>query len=379
VSQLDVGGMEKLLVEFARHADRQRFTLNVVTLGGRGPLADDITACGWPVTALEEPAGLRPGLVFRLARIFRQCGATVVHTHNTKPVMYGSLAARLARVPVVVHTRHGQRFQASWHTTAVFRLATSLVDRVVCVSHDSERLSASEGLAARRLCTIWNGIDVSRFAYRVPRAGGPAVMVGRISPEKDVATLLHAVAQALKEQPAFRLHIAGDGACVPDLKRLAAELGLGEQVVFLGQVRDVPALLAEASLFVLPSLTEGISLTLLEAMARGLPVVTTRVGGNPEIVVEGETGLLVPVQAPTELARAMLSLHNDPERSRRMGLAGRRRVEVHFDVRRMVRDYETLYEQLRQRRHHRTAQSRLAARFCERGDDPNAALAKASG
>jgi sugar transferase (PEP-CTERM/EpsH1 system associated) len=346
VSQLRVGGMEKLLVEFARCADRERFALHFVSLGGRGPLADDIAECGWPVTALDQPEGLRPKLVFQLARVFRRWGADVVHTHNTKPVMYGSLAAKLAGVTRVVHTRHGQRFHASRRATALFCLATRLVDRVVCVSHDSEQLSAAEGLAPHKLCTVWNGIDVARFAYRGPRAGGPAVMVGRLSPEKDVATLVRAVALVVREQPAFELHVAGDGSCLPALKQLAGELALDRHVRFLGEVRDVPALLEAASVFVLPSLTEGISLTLLEAMARGLPVVATRVGGNPEVIVDGETGLLVPVQAPADLAAAMLRLCRDPEASRQMGLAGRRRVEQHFDVRRMVADYEALYLQL---------------------------------
>src|SRR5262249_35825678 len=111
---------------------------------------------------------------------------------------------------------------------------------------------------------------------------------------------------------------------------------------FLGEVRDVPGLLARASLFVLPSYTEGISLTLLEAMARGLPVVATRVGGNPEVVEGGETGLLVPARDAEALAAAVLDLQRGPERGGRMGAAGRRRVEEHFDVRRMVANYEAL-------------------------------------
>jgi glycosyltransferase involved in cell wall biosynthesis len=345
-----MGGMEKLLVEFARHADREKVELFFVSLGGRGNLAEEIEACGWPVTAMEVPSGLRFSLVWRLARLFAGWSLDVVHTHNTRPLIYGSAAARLARVPVVVHTRHGQRFQASRRATFLFRLATRLADRVVCVSHDSEKLSIEEGLAPGRLCTVWNGIDVSRFAYRGPQSRGPAVMVGRLSPEKDVETLLRAMALAVREQPSFQLKIAGNGACLAALKQLTSELSLEQHVHFLGEVRDIPDLLAQASLFVLPSLTEGISLTLLEAMARGLPIVATRVGGNPEIVEEGETGLLVPAKSPAELARAMLDVWGDPERSRNMGLLGRQCVEQHFDVRRMVADYETLYTNLRQRR-----------------------------
>src|SRR5262249_28267990 len=132
----------------------------------------------------------------------------------------------------------------------------------------------------------------------------------------------------------------------PELERLAADLGLTEHVTFLGPVSDVPALLARAALFVLPSRTEGISLTLLEAMARGLPVVATRVGGNPEGVADGETGLLVPPADPASLSAAVLSLLRDPQRGRCMGQAGRRRAERHFEVGRMVARYEGLYREL---------------------------------
>jgi glycosyltransferase involved in cell wall biosynthesis len=343
VLQLRMGGLEKLLVEFARHADRERFALHFVSLGGRDVLADELEAAGWPVTALEEPAGFRPGLVLRLARLFRREHIDVVHAHNTKPLLYAGPAARLAGVSRLIYTRHGQRYQASRRQTVLYRLAARLADRVVCVSHDSVRLAAAEGVPADRLTAVWNGIDGTRFAYTGPAADGPAVMVGRLSPEKDVDNLLHATALAVRAQPDFRLEVAGDGPCLEELRRTACALGLEGYVRFLGQVRDVPALLARARLFVLPSLTEGISLTLLEAMARGLPVVATRVGGNPEVVADGETGLLVPSRNPPELARALLAVYRDAEAGRRLGRAGRDRVEQHFDVRHMVAAYEEQY------------------------------------
>jgi glycosyltransferase involved in cell wall biosynthesis len=340
---LQTGGLEKLLVEFARHADRRGVELLFVSLGDRGDLAGDIEAHGWPVVALGQGTGVRPGLVPRLAGLFRSWRADVVHTHNTRGLLYGGPAARLARVPFVLQTYHGRNLVGSPREDLLFRLAARCADRVVCVSEDAARTMAREGVPADKVVTIWNGIDVTQFDYAGARTDGPVVTVARLSPEKDIATLLRAAAIAREEHHGLRLEIAGDGACLPSLQTVTRELGLGEQVRFLGRVRDVPAVLGRASLFVLPSLTEGVSLTLLEAMARGLPVVATRVGGNPEVVVEGETGLLVPPGSPPELARAMLRLQRDPDRSRRMGLAGRKRVERHFDIRRMVADYEALY------------------------------------
>jgi glycosyltransferase involved in cell wall biosynthesis len=342
---LDMGGQEQLLLEFARHADRAHFALHFVSLSTRGALADDLEALGWPVTALAVPPGLRPGLVLRLAGLFRRWQTDVVHTHDDRPLIYGAPAARLAAVSRVLHTRHGQAFWIKRRQTALVRVAAALADLFVCVSEDSARLTVRHGVAARRVVTIRNGIDLARFAYAGPAAGGPAVTVARLSPEKGIDHLVRAAALVVRQDPSFRLLVAGGGACLAALQELAGALGVGEQVRFLGQVRDIPGLLASAGLFVLPSLSEGVSLTLLEAMARGLPVVTTRVGGNPEVVAEGETGLLVPAQDPATLAAAILELRRDPERGRRMGLAGRERVERHFDVRRMVVAYEALYRE----------------------------------
>lgn len=343
VGQLDMGGMEKLLVEFARHADRDRFDLHFISLGKRGILSDEIEALGWPVTVLETKPGLRPWLVIRLARLFRRLRADMVHTHNSKPLLYAGPAAKLARVRRVIHTRHGQRFGASRRATAAFRLGALTANPVVCVSHDSARIAEEEGISPRRIRMIWNGIDVDRFHPNVLAESGPVVAIGRLSPEKDFATLVRAAGIAARQDPTFLLDVAGDGVCMVELKRLVCELKLECTVHLLGQVRDIPSLLARGSVFALSSLTEGVSLTILEAMATGLPVVATRVGGNPEVIADGETGLLVPPGDPASLAAALLALRRDPARRRHMGEAGRARVEAHFDVRKMVAAYEAMY------------------------------------
>jgi glycosyltransferase involved in cell wall biosynthesis len=341
---LETGGQEKLLVEFARHADRRRFELFFLVLTTRGRLTADIEREGWPVVALEEPPGFRPGIALHLMPWLRRWRIDVVHTHDSKPLVYGAPAARLAGVARVVHTRHfTQLASISRRQTLLLSLTSRLVDAVVCVSQDSARVAAEEGLAAARIHTLHNGIDVTRFAFAGPKRDGPAVLVARLSPEKDIATLLRATALVIGRQPAFRLEIAGNGVCLGELRQLAGQLKLTDHVTFLGEVDDIPALLARASYFVLSSLTEGISLTLLEAMSCGLPVVATRVGGNPEVVTEGQTGTLVPPANPEALAHAMLQMHADFAGGQRMGQAGRRRVERHFEVRRMVADYEALY------------------------------------
>lgn len=344
VPQFNPGGQEQLLVvEFAKHTNRERFDLRFLGLGSRGDLAGDIEACGHPVTALDVRPGLHPTLVARLAWLFQRWNIDVVHTHYAKPLLYAAPAARLLRVPALIHTRHGPSDSASGRITTAFRLACRLADRVVCVSEHGTRRLAQEGMVRKALTTIWNGIDVDRFAYGGPRSRGPALLVGRLYPEQNVETLLRATKLAVQEDPSFRLEIAGDGPCLPALRRLSSELGLMDHVRFLGEIRDVPALMARASLLVQPSLSDDIPLTMLEAMARGLPVIATQIGGNPEIVVDGQTGLLVSARSETDFASAMLRLRNDPEGGRRMGEAGRNRVRQHFDSRQMVAAYEAIY------------------------------------
>lgn len=343
---LDVGGQERLLIEFARHSDRSRFALTFVSLGDRGELANDLEAHGCRVVALGQPLGIKPSLSFRLARLFHKERPAVVHTHDGRSLLYAAAAARLARVPVLIHTCHGLIPRGTKRQEAMVALASRMVDRWVCVSEDVKIQSRALGVRDKQMCTILNGIDLTRFAYSGPTPDGPIVTVSRLSPAKDLSTLVKAAELASKQAPDISVEAAGGGPCLADLKRLAEELKVAERVRFLGEVHNVPAVLARASMFVLPSLAEGLPLTVLEAMARGLPVIATRVGGMPELVIDGHTGLLVPTGDPVVLANAILTLWRDPARRISMGRAGRERVETMFDIRRMVADYEALYHQL---------------------------------
>jgi glycosyltransferase involved in cell wall biosynthesis len=340
---LDMGGQEKLLVEFAKHADRDRFDLRFVSLGTRGILADELESAGWPVTALDVAPGLHLRLPWRLAKRLRAWETDVVHTHNDRPLVYGAPAARLARVGGVIHTKHGRGTYNSRRQTLLGAWTARLTDQFVCVSDECARLARAQGVPASRICTLHNGIDTRRFTMSGPDLAGPAVVVARLCADKDLATLLHATAHVIAASPRFRLWIAGDGPEGPALRELANRLGLADAVRFLGQVRDVPALLGQARMFVLSSVSEGVPLTLLEAMASGLPCVATRVGGIPEVLHDGADGLMIEPREPAALASALLRLHADDELANRLGQAGRRRVVEQFDVRRMVERYEQIY------------------------------------
>jgi glycosyltransferase involved in cell wall biosynthesis len=334
--------MEHLLVDFARFSDLAAVEPSFLALQDVGEPARQLRELGVPVR--EGVAGRRSGLprLLRVAQAVREMRPDVIHTHNPAPQVWGVLAGPLAGGPAVIHTRHGHALGTlpAPFVGGLFRGA----DRVVCVSEDLRRdLLGRYRLAEDRVIRIWNGIDTARFAWAGPRREPTAVTVSRLALAKDVPTLLRATAIVARELPAFRLRVAGDGPERAALEALARGLGIAGHVEFLGERHDVPALLAGAGLFVSSSLTEGLSLTLAEAMAVGLPVLATATGGNPEIVLDGVTGRLVPPGEPRALAEGLLALWAARERWTEMGRAGRDRVRAHFDARRMVRDYEHLY------------------------------------
>jgi glycosyltransferase involved in cell wall biosynthesis len=356
--QLGTGGMERLLAEFSKHADRNHVSLCFVALGAGGIAANEIASDHWPVILLDRLSGLRPSTVFSLANIFRNRQIDVVHTHNSKPLLYAGSAARLAGVGEIVHTCHGRRQHATARQHLAFKVACGFADRIVCVSNDIAGLCEDQRIGNRKIRTIPNGVDSRRFSFNGPAVDGKAVYVGRLSPEKDVASLIKATAIAASRGSTFGLRIAGDGTCREELIALATSLGIGSKVEFLGEVQDIPALLRVASMLVLPSLTEGMPLTVLEAMSSGLPVIATRVGGIPELVKHEVTGLLVPPGNPEHLADALLCVHNDPQRAREMGQAGRKKVQDGFEVRRMVSAYESMYLEVLQGKQSSKAQRR---------------------
>ena len=342
---LKTGGLERLLADIARHYNSQRCQPEFLAIHEVGRFADVIRDAGCRVHTLQ-PSG-RIGQLRQMARLFRAGQFDVVHTHNTYPHIYGSIAARLAAVPVVVNTRHGQRAGHGWKSRTQFRWASHLVDRIIAVSDDAAQLCVqADRVSSRKVIRVWNGIDVDDFQFTGPAETPVAISVARLSSEKDFPTLLRAMSIAVREIPNLVLKLVGDGPERSRLEQLTQELNLTPHVEFLGERHDVPVLLAKAGFFVTASLTEGISLTLLEAMAVGLPVIATAVGGNSEIVDAPRTGQLVKAGDAAGLAEAMVLMCRQPDRWRPLGQAGRRRVEEFFDVRRMVADYERLYREL---------------------------------
>jgi glycosyltransferase involved in cell wall biosynthesis len=274
--------------------------------------------------------------LLELVRLFRRERPAVVHANSSKAGILGRLAALAARVPVRLFTVHGWAFKADAGLTAhaylwADRLMSPLTTTTICVAESERRV----GLRARtcrpdRTVVIRNGVAPGPRAR--PAAGRPVTLlsVGRLRRPKDFLTLVRAVAEL--EPGSVRLRIAGDGPDRGALEADIARLGLDGAVELLGTRTDVAELLAAAGVFVLCSDSEGLPMSVLEAMAAGVPVVATAVGGVPELVSDAETGILVPPRDPAALARALGALAADADLRERMGEAGRRRAEREFSL-----------------------------------------------
>jgi glycosyltransferase involved in cell wall biosynthesis len=355
VLSLNIGGLEKVVYDLTRHADRENFPASVICLGEVGALESDFQSAGVEVEGLKVHGQGALRNIRALVRRLRQIKPDVIHTHNAAAHIVGAIAAKLGGVPVVVNTRHGKHVVTGWRNFLGNRLATRLTDRMVAVSGSTAEIAlAADRIPQSRLAIIRNGVDLELYRQSggAPRARtGTAIHAARLdNATKDQPTLLRAVRLVVDREPGFTIDIVGDGADRQALEALCDELQLRSHVRFLGFRSDVHALLPQADLFVLSSVTEGLPMTLLEASAAGLAIVSTDVGGISELVSHNETGILVPAQSPEALAQAILELLHDPARADAMGRAGRCRVEETFDIRHVTACYEQLYAELFQER-----------------------------
>jgi glycosyltransferase involved in cell wall biosynthesis len=324
-----------------------------VAAHGEGPVVEAATRAGVrfvplrhvrrPISPWRDTLGL-----LELIALMRRVRPHVVHASSSKTGVLGRLAAWLTRVPIRVFTVHGWAFSAASGRSAVLyrwadRLARPLTTTTICVSEREREAGIAAGTCdARTTVVIRNGIDVrGRPLARPETEPARIVSVGRLQAPKDPLTLVRALAEL--EGRAFHASFVGDGPERREVESEIARLGLSDAVELAGRRPDVPEILAASQVFVLASRSEGFPMAVLEAMAAGLPVVASRVGGLDEIVDTGETGLLVRPGDPSELARAIARLLDEPGLRARMGAAGRARVERHFDLDGALRAHLDLY------------------------------------
>lgn len=373
ITKLDVGGAQETAIALCAGLDPSRF--DVALLAGPDP---GTGGDGW---ALARARGARVSLVrslrrpidplrdvlatIALTRIFRRAHPTVVHTHSSKAGVVGRLAAWLARVPVRVHTVHGWSFREHQHPalrrlfTLLERLLARITTALVVVSAADQDAGLALGIGdERKYHVIRSGVDVSTFAAAasdpdaaherlgLPSGAHPVVgTVTRFGAPKDPVTTVAAFASIVERWPDARLVLVGDGPARGDVVALAGSLGVGGSCVFTGVRGDVAALLAGFDVFVLTSSSEGLPRAVVEAMAAGVPVVASAVGGVPELVRDGDTGLLVPPGDVAAVGVALSKLIDDPALARHLVERGRAALGA-FDVAAMIAATAELYEAL---------------------------------
>jgi glycosyltransferase involved in cell wall biosynthesis len=349
------GGAERLAIELSRRL-ADRFGMTVICLEEPGALADTLSASGIDVIALRRQQGFRPSLARTIAELTRAHDIDVLHCQQYSPYVYGSLA-RLFRPSLrVIYTEHGRLGDGppSLKRKTINPLLAPLPHGIFAVSHDLRRHMLSEGFPASRVGVIANGIAVGNTPRETDRRSARAELLippdavvfgtaARLDPVKDLGTLIDAFARVRWNMSSARLVILGDGPEREELVRRARAQRVSESVVFAGYRGDVRALLPACDVYVNSSVSEGISLTILEAMAAKLPVIATRVGGTPEVVSDGENGVLVPARDSDALARAMLAIARDDRRRASLAASGRAIVEARFTLDRMIDDYARAY------------------------------------
>jgi sugar transferase (PEP-CTERM/EpsH1 system associated) len=362
VDLLALAGMEYGVIKLVNRLDPGRIHSTIACLRHATEDARRLLAGTIPVYELHKSPGRNWRLIGRLADRFRAEGADIVHSHNWSTFLYSVAAARLAGIPLVVHGEHGKD-DATVQPRRVLasRFLARGVTRVCAVSRDlAEGVIRDWRVPRERVLQVANGVDLEAFDRRQDLDGlreelGLAVdhrvvmNTGGFRSVKDHPTLLRAFARLHRELPEARLVLVGAGGATNPrggLDRMASELGIADAVRFAGVRSDVPRLLGACDVYVNSSRFEGMSNTILEAMAAARPVVATAVGGNPELVEDGVSGFLVPPGQEDPMAARIAELLRDASLRSRMGAAGRARVEAKHSMVGMVRAYAALYEEI---------------------------------
>jgi L-malate glycosyltransferase len=357
---LRIGGAEVLAAGLARRL-RDRFRFCFVCLDECGELGEQLRDEGFAVHVLDRRPGIDWRCTWRLARWLRREQVDVVHAHQYTPFFYSMMARMLVRRPGVLFHEHGRHFPDYPRRKRIWanRLLLRRRDRVVSVGQAVQRaLVQNEGIRQERISVIYNGINVDAFKssetdrhqVRVDLGVNARdfliVQVARLDYLKDHAAAIRTLARVIRKLPQAKLLLVGEGPEMPKIKDAVAQYGLAERVHFLGLRTDVPRLLAAADVFLLTSISEGIPVTVIEAMAAGLPIVSTRVGGVSEVVLDGNTGLLSESGDDMGLAQHILHLADNPGERCRLGQEGRKRAEQQFSAVQMDRGYAALYEEM---------------------------------
>jgi len=349
------GGAEQVISNLAASLDPSRYR-GVLCLFRAGWLQERSQSRGVPTFVIPTQGIMDWRWAFRFRDLLKAEQVDLIHAHEFDANVQGTAVAAHCGVPLVA-TVHGKHY--FWEKLRR-RLAYRWVSRranMVAVSEDLKRFIVEKvGIPSHRITVLYNGVDVHhapaaaeigacRKELHLPDTDRVVGVVGNLYPVKGHQYLIDSIPRVLEQCPDTSFVFAGRGQLESELKQQVNRLGLDKRVYFLGLRQDIPRILALLDVFVLPSLSEGLSMAILEAMMAGKPVIATHVGGNPEIVLDGETGFLVPAKDSHALAASLIKLLRDPQMAIQFGEKGRRRAERQFSLHTMVNAYQSLYDQ----------------------------------
>lgn len=357
MARLGVAGMEHVVASLVRGMPRSTYASAVWCIEEADTLGRELRREGYEVVEWRRRRRRDVALFFRLAALMRSERIDVLHCHDELSWFYGAVGAWLGGVSRVLVTMHGRRSDIARRHLWEQRFLASLSRTVVSVSqYLREQIIDEIKVAPDKAITVYNGVAVApqpptremcrraRAALGLPEDARVVGTVGRLAAVKNLELLITAAAAARAVVPSFYVVLIGDGPCKERLLHRVAALGLNDRVRFAGLRRDVATLLPAFDLYVCSSDYEGVSLSVLEAMAAERAVIATAVGGNQEIIRHNETGILVEKKNPQALRQALIELARDAPRRRRLGQRARRMVAAHYSVQRMIEDYEKLYQ-----------------------------------
>ena len=358
VENLGVGGLEKVLVEIVLKLNKEKYHVSVWCLREGGLLADRLIEEGVNVKILRISTSRNPIGIYKLYKLIKNHKIELIHTHAYSAGTIGRISAFLYGVSVIISHNHSVHDYYNKYFNFVEWVLSLVADRIICVSDRVKRFAnETQGISAKRLITVHNGIN---DACSVP---GKAIIKLKenlgISPEhtvvgtvthmeehKGVFYLIQSASCILEYRKDLIFLLVGAGAQEEKLKNFCVDLKIEKNVIFTGERDDIPEILSSIDIFVLPSLREGLPLTILEAMACAKPIIATNVGGIPEAVKDGVSGILVPPKDPESLQNAIVELLDDTEKQETMGLKGKQICDEHFRSRAMVDKIEKLYDLL---------------------------------
>lgn len=354
IQGLELGGLEKVTLSLIEGLDKNRYSCSVCCFDSLGELAKKING-NTKIFFLKRKQGIDYLYPFKLAGLLKKEKIQVLHLHNSTAFFYGVIAGRIARVPSIVYTEHARDITPNLKVRIADKLLSFFTDKIIVVADNlKSNLIKNEKFNEKKISVINNGINpviysagsVRSAVRRMLEIGESANVIGivaRLDPIKNHESLLKAMKRIVSVMPDTMLLIIGDGPIRIELKMIATSLMLDSNVKFLGMRTDIPDLLSAMDVFVLCSKSEGLSVTLLEAMAAGKAVVATSVGGNSELIEHGINGMLVQPNDENSLAEAILACLIDKAGALAMGAAASQKVAENFTLDIMIRKYEKVY------------------------------------